>query len=1158
MRKYIIVFLICFCGVLAFGQTTTSSAPELPKVSLPNPESFQFTKYGDLPISEYTGNLNYSVPIYNLKAANLELPITLSYNDAGIKVNDLPTKTGMTWVLFAGGVITRIIKDKPDEEVALDKRVYLNDNEYSLLNVTDGQAGASYLNSLVNDNFFDTEIDIFTYSFDNYSGSFYLDKEYNPVFINVESELKVLKTSLNTFTIITPNGVKYYFGGNTATETNFAQPQVDSPNTPIGNTAFYLVKIEHPINGIINLEYFTRSSTIEILGINESKANLIYHNYPDLCNSFGFVPTVSMSLNKSTQFNRVHNTRYISKISSPSTNTLVKFNYGNSTFKYILDNIEIKSLNMGVETLLNQVKFNYLGIDEYLLNTTKKRFFLQNIIFNNQTIENNKKEIFSFEYDSPFLLPDRLTFSQDFMGYYNGKINTTLLPKFDSTFKIDDNNGGYLNFSQDQINLYNNSFQGANRLPDFQYAKKGSLIKINYPTKGYTKVEYESYPVIDDNYQSFNASIEIANVSANTIFSSELPGIQPEAGYIQFLPIYKTQTVLFKRTLGSENNVGNHMRGAVFKILNVTDNIVVYQSIKLLGYNSSTSDTFSLELLAGKQYKFIVSANNFSVSTWQNVSLTASLTFSLITGLIKKDGLGLRVKKSLSYNHDDTIKETKTYYYDEANKVYASYENKDIPRFIMPSFITYTMTNLLSPSSSCGGALLGSAGYVYQAYYFNVNSNPISDILGYFKNFKNNKVVTISFGGDNFENGGVQKIFSYCPNKDMGSIALPVMKHPLISVSIENIDTDFYKNNFLSSGYNNNLSVLNGKLIKETYLTKKNNYFYKLSEEENIYENTILNIFTNFVGEKIFDYINYFANCNPLNMTSNYFLYTFKTYAYRNVLKQKIDKQYFGNTLLDDVNYTIPIVADTNTAFFIPPNNDFNVSNMLNTNQTFEYGTLRGLPTKITTTKSNGTNTSTVNTYVNQINSLSGITPADNTAYTALLTQNNVASPIQVQEYKNTSDLLSTQRTLYDLAENSHVLPLIIQTAKGNASLEDRIIFNAYDNRGNPTLVSQKRGPLTLYHYNLNNQVIAKIENFTGDYYNIISIPQDVCSYIKNVYPNSFVTVFIYDPITNLLIQTVDKTCQKTTYVYNALHRLIQIKDHNENVIKEFNNNYRP
>ena len=107
----------------------------------------------------------------------------------------------------------------------------------------------------------------------------------------------------------------------------------------------------------------------------------------------------------------------------------------------------------------------------------------------------------------------------------------------------------------------------------------------------------------------------------------------------------------------------------------------------------------------------------------------------------------------------------------------------------------------------------------------------------------------------------------------------------------------------------------------------------------------------------------------------------------------------------------------------------------------------------------------------------------------------------------------------------------MIQTSKETQNLEDRVVFDEYDAKGNPTLFSYKDGIKTKYLYNANNQVIAKIENFTGTLDpNTSAISGDPCTFI-NQYPNSLVTVFTYETVTNLLIQTMDSNCRKSTYI---------------------------
>jgi YD repeat-containing protein len=53
------------------------------------------------------------------------------------------------------------------------------------------------------------------------------------------------------------------------------------------------------------------------------------------------------------------------------------------------------------------------------------------------------------------------------------------------------------------------------------------------------------------------------------------------------------------------------------------------------------------------------------------------------------------------------------------------------------------------------------------------------------------------------------------------------------------------------------------------------------------------------------------------------------------------------------------------------------------------------------------------------------------------------------------------------------------------------------------------------------------------------------------------VSVFEYDPGTNLLVKMYDPNGKITTYEYDVLHRLKLIKDNDNNVIKEFDQNFK-
>src|SRR5437773_2760842 len=84
--------------------------------SMPSPTAASFGRFGDIPVSLYTGTPEIRIPLFTAKGKTLQLPIALSYHASGIKVDDIGGWVGMGWNLDAGGVITRTARGLVDEQ----------------------------------------------------------------------------------------------------------------------------------------------------------------------------------------------------------------------------------------------------------------------------------------------------------------------------------------------------------------------------------------------------------------------------------------------------------------------------------------------------------------------------------------------------------------------------------------------------------------------------------------------------------------------------------------------------------------------------------------------------------------------------------------------------------------------------------------------------------------------------------------------------------------------------------------------------------------------------------------------------------------------------------------------------------------------------------
>ncbi len=480
---------------LLFAFVIAQNSPGLKTFVPASPNTASLGKYGEIPVSLYTGIPDIHIPLYNLKSRDLELPISLSYHAGGVRVEEIASWVGIGWSLNAGGVITRSIRGMPDDAIGGYFGGYYNMTQYAKKYLTNlspasnysfgaGNAAASDMEYLkvAQSQIQDAEPDIFYFNFGKYSGKFFMNE--NGQFVS--SPLEALKITydlgsansgrLTRWTIVTPDGVKYVFGNS-----------IDGTNTAIENnenaapygfatTGWYLVEIYSPNNDLITLNYTNvtynyQNRASEVLnqvvaqslggaGIVVPKDNLIVTNYmtsPRLATIRSANGTITFS--PGPDRSDLPGEASLASFSIFSKNDLVNpiklwvFNYDYFTTRLTLEGLTEQSqsgLNAG------NYKFQYAG----------------------QLPDNN---------------PNGTSInSQDLWGYYNGAYNT-FLPQ-----------GAVLTTAGSQTI----SIAGADRHSDGNFMQAGTLTKITYPTGGYSMFDYE----------------------ANTVYASSTDNTIPNAG----------------------------------------------------------------------------------------------------------------------------------------------------------------------------------------------------------------------------------------------------------------------------------------------------------------------------------------------------------------------------------------------------------------------------------------------------------------------------------------------------------------------------------------------------------------------------------------------------------------------------------------------------
>jgi len=502
---------------LAMAVPLLAQVPQNPTYGLtPNARSIQ--RYGDIPVSLYTGTPNISIPLATLCEGELTLPIALSYHSGGIKVDEHPGWVGLGWTLVAGGCITREVRDKPDET-----REWGYMYKHNLLDLRN--QNSITLNRMFSTNIetcgyyetVDTEPDKFNFNFPGYSGYFMMDTDgewavccdrpikvesSNPVtpriiFPNGSSTYTTAEDIFPQFIITAEDGVKYTFG-NKAVELS-----ITSSNQLVDEwavSAWHLTEIEHPNGDKINFTYdrgdfvvnFSNSSTNITIpgstygtpgGIGGQLISPIY--LKKITSEFTeviFESSESVELNYKGLDYANRDTDINSSINLTSRRPYCPYDGNHSMMEEIkwrqLDKVSFRHKNSGN---YKNVRFNYSA-------SKNQRLTLLGLEITG--FGENLSEKYKFSYQYIGQLPPYLSSETDHWGFYNGQ-NTT---------------------------IYDPDYKKTNPL----LTTYGTLKEITYPTGGktvyefesnsYTKILHENIPIEESGYAGGVRIKQIINV----------------------------------------------------------------------------------------------------------------------------------------------------------------------------------------------------------------------------------------------------------------------------------------------------------------------------------------------------------------------------------------------------------------------------------------------------------------------------------------------------------------------------------------------------------------------------------------------------------------------------------------------------------------------
>ncbi|MDV7695857.1 hypothetical protein N6B72_02885 [Chryseobacterium soli] len=471
------------------GQQSLNNDNNLNKIIPSTAETYSMFKAGDFPVDYRTGKLNVSVPIYNINTKyGISIPINLTYNTGGIKVDETSSTVGLGWSLAIPNSISVEQHGKSDL-TNIVKWFPTNPFDYVYNNVDLESLPADIRTKLyaLAEGVQDMQPDIFHYNLPTISGSFIMDSNGNFHTIPYDNIKISYSNANNTFQITDSKGILYTLGsGNIIASATGLSADGSS-------SSFLLSNIKLPTNEEISFKYEKRMSY-----------QTTTHSYQDV-----YAPIEGYEAKCRAAAGDIHTVtvnNYVDKLLTEIKygNETINFNYKN-TIDGILGRKDIKAANLENTFALDEILVsNSAGniVRNYKLNHTyfnsgsgsDYRNYRLKLTKIDNLLENNK---YSFEYNEAYK-PAIESFAQDIWGYYNGKTdNIGLIPNM-RYFNINYTKGG-------DRNVY----------PEFSQAF--ILKKIAYPTGGTSAFDYESNTVWDKLLIPEKRIIEYGTINNNYI-----------------------------------------------------------------------------------------------------------------------------------------------------------------------------------------------------------------------------------------------------------------------------------------------------------------------------------------------------------------------------------------------------------------------------------------------------------------------------------------------------------------------------------------------------------------------------------------------------------------------------------------------------------------
>lgn len=660
----------------------------------PSPEAQAFSKYGNTPVNLFSGTPDVSIPIYTVQGKEFSIPVTLTYDASGIKVDQTATWAGLGWNLAAGGMITRQVRGKPDDYVSA---------HFAYLPFYTDQVRADYkfvvgfpqgtqpavdwaryisfmetsLKSMDQGNLLEFQQDTYSLSAPGISGTIYINYDSMKGYCMEHPEWKIEPSFASSGgTIGVLNITEWRITDEAGNYFVFELPEVtyvtennswDGSRTY--NSAWALTRIESK-NKLDTISFLYETNLWDqprLAGRSEYRVDFESNNtdcgVDNLVNP-ALEPTYkiqqvelsTISLNGNVVVGITAKDRLDLAGKGAVKAILIQDPGGNLVKKWKFVHSYFQSVGGGNE---NNYRLKLDRLEAYGSDTTAV------------------PQQYRFEYyleGSNF--PSRESFSQDLWGYYNGvTANTTLIP---------------YNYAFDKQNQINLNWKGADRRPNLALMKIGALQSVQYPTGGTTEFHYDPHRIRQEviEYQVMDYITNFGmtgGTQTNNVFNYTDDQASPTPGYPMGQSGYfnVVRGGLHQIRMDMETGEGLYVPGWAFAAIYRTGDVDCDENGNNCNYGveHDFDYIYNTMLRFGEVAWYFYGGVGFNMSNTVEVDLPAGAYRFLflntdshcavnidVTSVAKEKSHmagGLRVAKIVDKDETGAVASTKLYYYDD-------------------------------------------------------------------------------------------------------------------------------------------------------------------------------------------------------------------------------------------------------------------------------------------------------------------------------------------------------------------------------------------------------------------------------------------------------------------------------------------------------------